>query len=88
MANSGGIGSARRKFREIREPCRAFCTLARRAACAAALRVLAGAALPAGASSLSGAYLAAMQADFRNDYGDAALYFDRALALDPENPRC
>ena len=61
-------------------------TLARRAACAAALAgVLAGAALPAGASSLSGAYLAAMQADFRNDYGDAALYFDRALALDPEN---
>ena len=37
------------------------------------------------ASSLSGAYLAAMQADFRDDYAEAALYFDQALALDPAN---
>ena len=57
-------------------------TLARRAALAL---LLAGAAIPAGASSLSGAYLAAMQADFRNDYVEAAAYFDRALALDPDN---
>lgn len=58
-------------------------TLARRAALAV---LLAGAAVPAGASSLSGAYLAAMQADFRNDYAEAAAYFERALALDPGNP--
>ncbi len=57
-------------------------TLARRAAFAA---LLAGAALPAGASSLSGSYLAAMQADYRNDYAGAASYFDRALVLDPTN---
>ncbi len=37
------------------------------------------------ASSLSGAYLAAMQADFRDDYADAAAYYDQALAIDPEN---
>ena len=47
--------------------------------------VLAAAALPAAASSLSGAYLAAMQADFRSDYAEAASYYDQALALDPEN---
>jgi tetratricopeptide (TPR) repeat protein len=58
-------------------------SLARRAAVAV---LLAGAALPAGASSLSGAYLAAMQADFRNDYAAAASYFDRALAIAPDNP--
>ncbi len=56
--------------------------LARRAALAA---VLAGAALPAAASSLSGAYLAAMQAAFRDDYVDAADYYEEALALDPDN---
>jgi tetratricopeptide (TPR) repeat protein len=56
--------------------------LARRTALAA---FLAAAALPAAASSLSGAYLAAMQADFRDDYVEAAGYYDRALALDPEN---
>ncbi len=37
------------------------------------------------ATGLSGAYLAAMQADFRNDYIAAAEYIDRALASDPEN---
>ncbi len=57
-------------------------TLARRVALAAALAVT---ALPAAASSLAGAYLAAMQADFRDDYGEAAAYYDQALALDPEN---
>ena len=47
---------------------------------------LAGARAAAAASpSLSGAYLAAMQADFRNDYAAAADYYDRALATDPEN---
>ena len=40
---------------------------------------------PPAASSLSGAYLAAMQADFRDDYAEAALYYDQALALDPDN---
>ena len=57
-------------------------TLARRAALATAFAV---SALPATASSLAGAYLAAMQADFRDDYGEAAAYYDQALALDPEN---
>ena len=51
-----------------------------------ALAVLLGTtALPAVASSLSGAYLAGMQADFRDDYPEAADYFDQALALDPAN---
>jgi tetratricopeptide (TPR) repeat protein len=56
-------------------------TLARGAVVAAAL----GAAVPAPASTLSGAYLAAMQADFRNDYAAAADYYDRALDADPGN---
>jgi tetratricopeptide (TPR) repeat protein len=55
--------------------------LARSALVAAALTAPAVAA----ASSLSGAYLAAMQADFRNDYTEAAAYYDRALMTDPEN---
>jgi Flp pilus assembly protein TadD len=56
---------------------------ARRTALAALLVLV---ALPAAAaSSLSGAYLAAMQADFRNDYVEAADYYDRALVSDPEN---
>ncbi|MEM8570452.1 MAG: tetratricopeptide repeat protein [Pseudomonadota bacterium] len=37
------------------------------------------------ATSLSGAYLAATQADMRNDYAQAAAYYVRALMLDPEN---
>ncbi len=37
------------------------------------------------ASTLSGAYLAAMQADFRDDYAAAADYYDRALVEDPDN---
>ena len=40
---------------------------------------------PAAAASLSGAYLAATQADFRDDYAAAAEYYDRALAADPDN---
>ena len=51
----------------------------------AALAVVLTAAQAAGASSLSGAYLAAMQADFRNDYAPAAKYYDQALAIDPMN---
>ena len=47
--------------------------------------LVAASALPAAGSGLSGAYLAAMQADFRNDYPEAAAYYDKALALDPEN---
>ncbi|HET9069698.1 MAG TPA: tetratricopeptide repeat protein, partial [Amaricoccus sp.] len=46
---------------------------------------LAAPAIPAGATSLSGAYLAATQADIRDDYAEAALYYDQVLALDPEN---
>ena len=41
----------------------------------------------AAASSLSGAYLAAMQADLRNDYAAAAEYSDLALATDAERWR-
>lgn len=59
-------------------------TLARRLALAA---LLGAAAVPARAESLSGAYLAAMQADFRNDYTEAAAYYDEALTLDPTNLR-
>ncbi len=68
---------------EIRHSAEHLAPLARRAAVCAAL--LAAAALPAAASSLSGAYLAAMQADLRNDYAEAADYYDQALALDPAN---
>jgi tetratricopeptide (TPR) repeat protein len=39
----------------------------------------------AGAASLAGPYLAAMQADFRNDYVTASRYYGRALAADPNN---
>ena len=39
----------------------------------------------AGALSLSGSYLAAMQADFRNDYETTAAYLSRALTADPDN---
>ena len=39
----------------------------------------------AAAASLSGAYLAAIQADIRNDYPVAADYYRRALFLDPDN---
>ena len=39
----------------------------------------------AGAASLSGAYLAAMQADFRNDFAASADYTAQALAFEPEN---
>lgn len=54
-----------------------------RGTCLAVLVALA----PGGASaSLSGAYLAAMQADFRNDYVAAADYVDQALVSDPDNP--
>lgn len=42
-------------------------------------------AAPAQAATLSGAYLAALQADMRSDYGTAADYYDRALSGDPEN---
>jgi tetratricopeptide (TPR) repeat protein len=51
----------------------------------APLLVAAALAAPAGATSLSGAYLAATQADIRDDYAEAALYYDRVLALDPQN---
>jgi tetratricopeptide (TPR) repeat protein len=51
----------------------------------AALAALLATPSVAGASSLSGAYLAAMQADFRDDYIEAAAYYDRAMAADPGN---
>ncbi len=59
--------------------------LASLAPCALMAAVLAGTAIPAGASGLSGAYLAATQADFRDDYAQAAAYYDQVLALDPTN---
>lgn len=58
---------------------------------ASALRGLLTAALLAGpiqaatAEGLSGAYLAATQADFRDDYRAAADYYRRALVFDPGN---
>lgn len=58
---------------------------------ASALRGLLTAALLAGpiqaatAEGLSGAYLAATQADFRDDYIAAADYYRRALVFDPDN---
>ncbi|MFO1106311.1 MAG: tetratricopeptide repeat protein [Amaricoccus sp.] len=39
----------------------------------------------AAASTLSGSYLAAVQADHRSDYAAAADYFARALQADPDN---
>jgi tetratricopeptide (TPR) repeat protein len=59
--------------------------LARLARRTALVAILAASALPAAGASLSGAYLAAMQADFRNDYPEAAAYYDQALRLDPDN---
>jgi tetratricopeptide (TPR) repeat protein len=56
--------------------------LARRALVAALLAASAG---PGAASSLAGSYLAGMQADFHDDYGQAVIYFDQALVLDPDN---
>lgn len=57
-----------------------FAHFARGALLAAAL------SWPAVASGGSGAYLAAVQADFRDAYATAAEYYDRALAADAENP--
>ncbi|CAN5683075.1 tetratricopeptide repeat protein [soil metagenome] len=54
--------------------------------CLLALSLAGLAPAPALPDTLSGAYLAAMQADFRNDYAAAARYFAQALARDPENP--
>jgi len=52
-----------------------------------AAALLAAAPAPgAAAAGLSGAYLAAMQADIRNDYPSAAEYYRRALLLDAGNP--
>ena len=53
--------------------------------------VLTGAALLAGsqmafAESFSGAYLAAVQADIRNDYVASSQYYSEALQRDPQNP--
>jgi tetratricopeptide (TPR) repeat protein len=42
-------------------------------------------AVPASALGLSGSYLAARQASADNDFGAAAQYYGRALALDPGN---
>lgn len=47
--------------------------------------LIAGHAPVTSASTLSGAYLAAMQADFRSDYAVSAEYYDRALESDPDN---
>jgi tetratricopeptide (TPR) repeat protein len=60
--------------------------MARLARCVA-LATSALIAVPAAgsASGLSGAYLAAMHADFRSDYAVAADYYDRSMAADPDN---
>lgn len=42
--------------------------------------------LPAVGKGLAGAYLAAIQASYRNDYVEAARYFVEASAFDPDNP--
>ena len=60
-------------------------TLARLTRTILATVVLSLAAGSGGAVTLSGAYLAAMQADFRDDYSVAAGYYIQALLLDPEN---
>jgi tetratricopeptide (TPR) repeat protein len=57
-------------------------TILRRAALAAALALPVA---PVAAQGLAGPYLAAMQADFRNDYTAAAEYFARAMRVDPDN---
>jgi len=48
--------------------------------------VLATPPLPVHANEPAGAYLAARQAHYLNDYENAALYFTRALTGDPSNP--
>lgn len=60
-------------------------TLARLTRTICATVALSLAAGSGGAVTLSGAYLAAMQADFRDDYSVAAEYYIQALLLDPEN---
>lgn len=60
-------------------------SIAKLAAGALAGLLLASALSPASASSLSGAYLAAMQADFRDDYAVSAEYYARTLEADPTN---
>jgi tetratricopeptide (TPR) repeat protein len=50
-----------------------------------ALSLAAAAPAAAAATGLPGAYLAAIQADMRDDYAAAAEYYRRALALDPDN---
>jgi predicted Zn-dependent protease len=42
--------------------------------------------LGANAQGLAGPYLAAIQADIRNDYEAAARFYPQALAADPKNP--
>jgi tetratricopeptide (TPR) repeat protein len=58
---------------------------AKLAAGALAGLIAASALSPASAASLSGAYLAAMQADFRDDYSVSAEYYARTLKDDPGN---
>lgn len=49
--------------------------------------LLSAMALPAFAQGNSGSYLAARQASYGNDYTSAALYYTRAIARDPSNPK-
>ena len=44
-------------------------------------------AAPAAAQGLAGPYLAASQADIRDDYDAAADFYAQALVINPENPR-
>lgn len=52
---------------------------------ALAAGLLLAAPAQAQAATLSGAYLAALQADMRSDYATAADYYGRALSRDPDN---
>ncbi len=54
-------------------------------AIAAATFALAALPSPSRAESLAGSYLAAAQANYDNNYTEAALYYGRALAQDPDN---
>ena len=55
-------------------------------AAAAAFALCLAWSVPAGANSVSGAYLAGRQAAFDSNFDAAARYFGRALAVDSDNP--
>ena len=78
---------ARFNGRESRYVLSNLAPLARRIALAALLATASSPATLAAASSLSGSYLAGMQADFRDDYTDAAALFRSGAGARPGQPR-